>query len=292
MQSQPTFLSHVSTSLPILIASVVATLIIYFGPLLFLPLTKLRWLLLSMPFIALGIITGSPNYLYPGVMALQYSSMILPMVFLGFLDTLANPPHYLIGFKKWLIRGPGLLTTWKNKYMKKGNITNFAIASVIILLVGSIAYQPYSPVNAYTNENYHFSKDVNFNMTNYKTLEIMVSLIPKNNPYVLFQNDMPELLPRQSVDSNPFLFSTQISANITVSEVINNTFPLLDTATALNHTVFVNVDYLIAFSLSSSYTLRFSPHESSMSQLVSLAIESNMYQIVKENNGFILLKRI
>lgn len=116
----------------------------------------------------------------------------------------------------------------------------------------------------------------------------MMHFIPKNNPYVLFQNDMPELLPRPQVANLTFLFTSYIPNNITLGEVINNTFPIFSDN---GHYVFTKVDYLIAYTQSSQYYLQFNGKESTLPQILSMMISSKKYGIVAEDRGFILVER-
>lgn len=293
--SSPTFLTQASLAYPARLLSLILTLLVIMGPFLFIPLIRFRWLVLSLPFFLLGVYTGSANYTFPIVMSLQYTSMIVPIVFLGFIEGMEthHRKNHLCKTGRGLI--PKLMEV-KSLKRVSGKFTNkrstILGAILCILVVGSLFYQPYGPLNDVSNFQYHITNDVGFNSTNYNTLMKLVNMVPKNNPYVLFQNDMPEMLPRPSISPIPFLSTIYISSNISVSEVSNNSFPLINTISINGQNLTnVHVDYILAYNKSSSYTLQFSSSQATMKQLVQLAINSGKYSIIGGQNGFMLLER-
>ena len=152
-------------------------------------------------------------------------------------------------------------------------------------------YAPYGPGNQYVTPSYLFSQNVGFNSMNYNALMKIESLIPKNNPYVLFENDMPQFLPRPAPPNSslPFLFSIYVSANLTLQDVMNNTFPLL--LTNPHGTQYTKVDYLVANTKSNQFGVQFNSKESTLPNIISLMMESGKYGILAEDNGFIALER-
>ena len=268
------------------------TFLIILAPLLFFPILSPRWLAMTTPFFLLGIYTGSANYVFPALMSEQYTSMVLPMVFLGTIEAFAKRRKY------------GSESTTENRQFKhfarqlnrlrlgpQNEKTLFAIAILVVMLSASMFYAPYGPGNQYVQPSYSFSQNVGFNLTNYNALMRIESLIPKNNPYVLFENDMPQFLPRPPPPNTslPFLFSTYISASLTLQEVTNNSFPLIfGNPHVMEHT---KVDYLVANTKSNQFGVQFNSKESTLPQIMSLMMKSGKYGILAEDKGFIALER-
>ena len=260
------------------------------APLLFLPLFSPRWLIMTGPFFLLGLYTGSLKYVYPGLMTEQYSSMVLPIVFIGTIETLAKFKGRKDDSRarRWFSNFP---VAGHLRKVSKGRKVSIAFLILVIMVAGSIFYAPYGPVNSYVYPSYSLSKNVNFNTSNYRTLMSIVSLIPRNNPYVLFENDMPEFLPRPPPPGTviPFLFTTFLSSNISLGDVINNSFPILpEFYHTSDHTP---VDYLVVNLASSQYKLRFAQNEATLPQIMNLMFLSGKYGILAEDGSFIALAR-
>ena len=270
----------------------VITFMFVFAPAMFLPVLRLRWLAMTSPFFILGIFTGDTNYVFPAVVTLQYTAMILPMIFLGFIDVFADKPdkiHHVLfagGFAKKTAKAIRSLFAM----LQKRKVI-FALTVFVITLTASMFYEPYGPANQYVNPNYSFSQNIGFNTSDYNTLMKIVSMIPKNNPYVLFENDMPEFLPRPQPPGTaiPFLFSTFLSSNLTLQEVSNNSFPLI--SADIHNTQYVKVDYLVANTKSSQFGLQFGPDEATLPQILSLMVKSGKYGLLAQINGFFAYER-
>ena len=288
---QPSIILLSSTPIISRLESFILTFIFILGPVLFLPIFKFKWLILSLPLFVLGLYSGYSYYSYPLVVQVQYTSMIVPFVFIGAIEALASAHNdskivykakILIDIKK-LIKRCSILNIKLSKWRQ-----SLLVAILCVIFLGSIFYQPYSPLNDISSINYNLEQNIGLSTSNYNTMMSLIHLIPPNNPYVLFQNDMPEMLPRPSVDNLPFLFTTYLSNNITLGDVFNNTFPIL---TSSGHVQYTNVDYLIAYTQSKQYYLQFAPQESTLPQILSLMIASGKYGILGEANGFILMER-
>jgi len=283
----------ISTTTPIIsrVYPELMTFLMIFGPVLFLPILSPKWFIMSLPFFLLGLYSGSSSYVFPGVFSLQYTSMVVPMVFIGTIVAISRKDNDFSRFRN--IIGKTKSVVKKRKKLKiTPNGKGIVIVSVvlIILLSGSIFYAPYGPLNQQAEPNYSFTKNVDFNTTSYNALIKIESLIPNNNPYVMFQNDMPEFLPRASPNPDiPFLFSIYISANLTLGEVINNTFPLL--VPQADPAKYTNVDYLVAYTESDQFYLQFGPNENTLPNILSLMVESGKYGKLAEGQGFIVLER-
>ena len=267
------------------------TLLFILGPILFIPVLRMKWFVMAIPLFALGLYSGNPNFTYPMVMKLQYTAMVVPIVFIGLIETIGQ--NISVSFEKdkkakpsFLEKFSGCVSNVRRSVAK--NRRGVLVSILIIIFVGSIFYQPYSPANIADSYVYNPSRDISFNASDYNALMSMIRLIPSNNPNVLFQNDMPELLPRPPVDNLPFLFSTYLSRNVTLAEVYNNTFPIINT---FGQAEYARVDYLIAYTQSPQYYLQFNAQESTLPQLLSLMLSSGKYGILGEDMGFIVVER-
>lgn len=269
----------------------VLTILFILGPVLFIPLLRKKWFVMAIPLFALGLYSGNPNFTYPMVMKLQYTAMVVPIVFIGLIEAMEQiSPISSERDKKFRFSflGRFSLRIFNVRRSVAKNRKGVLVLILLLLFVGSIFYQPYSPANIAEGYVYNPSRDISFNTSDYNALMSIIRFIPSNNPYVLFQNDMPELLPRPPADNLPFLFSTYLSLNVTLTDVQNNTFPILN---ALGHAEYTKVDYLIAYTQTPQYYLQFNAQESTLPQLLSLMLSSGKYGIVAEDMGFILVER-
>ena len=265
------------------------TFIIIMAPVFFLPVLSPRWLIMTGPFFLLGLYTGSARYVYPELMTEQYTAMVLPFVFIGTIEVLAR-------FNRGAGSEKGNEPSRSNPVgrLKKGLKRRNVFLTFLILaamLTASMFYAPYGPLNPYVVPTYSLSRNVNFNQTDYNTLLTVISLIPRSDPYVLFQNDMPEFLPRSSPPNStlPFLATPFLSSNITLGEVVNNSFPIR--SVYYNGPVYTNIDYAVAFVKSDSFYFQLATSDATVPQLLYLMLESGKYGILAEDNGFIVLER-
>ena len=158
------------------------TILIIYGPFLFLPFFSRRWWIFNMAIATFIILSPNSNYYYPSLFKLQYSSVIITFVLLGFIDTLSNLSISLFAHRK---------NRSSQTVLKKLVITSF-----IVILVGAVFFQPYGPLNEKTNDNFNLSQCTNYNLTIFSEMEKMISLIPKNDPYVLAQGNIVNVYPR------------------------------------------------------------------------------------------------
>ena len=191
------------------------TIIFILGTLVFIPILRFKWLIMSIPLFALGLYSGNSSYVYPMVLQIQYTSMVVPIVFIGLIEGLESSNTLVTETSAskekfsfvWFLQ---ILSIIRKRAVKRRK--GVLVVILFLLVCGSIFYQPYSPLNETSNLTYSSIRDVNFNFSEYNTLMSLIHLIPPNDPYVLFQNDMPEMLPRPSIDNLPFLFTTYISS--------------------------------------------------------------------------------
>ena len=239
-----------------------------------------------MPYIILAIVSQNSIYYFPELFTLQYSALFYPFVFLGLIDVIA--------FRK-LKENQAVIST-KNNYQHKfiiSNSTKTVLSILIILILMSAGFQPWSPIVKDNNYvNYYYSTNPYDNQHTYTYLSDEAELIPRSNPYVLVPNNIPEAYPR-SLINGPYSigelvmgFSNPVFKNISLGDVINNTFPYI----AWNGTV-VNIPIDYAWGTLTDNVFYAKSGYQSMFDIMQLMLESEKYGILAEANGTILLKR-
>lgn len=282
-----TFL-HVSTNTILPLGSIMLTMFIIFGAVLFLPLKSKRWVLFFVPFIILAIISMNPAYYFPDIFTDQYSSMFIAFIFLGIIDVVAN-------------RHKQENSELIHKKMKKHKLTQISASTstvfsiLIILVLMSAAFQPWSPLvkdNNYMNNIYYDcpSPYNNRNVQEYLCKE--GNMIPRTNPYVLVPNNIPEAYPRELVNGPYSIgelvmgFPNPVFKNITISDAKNNTYPYI----AWNGTIVnIPIDYAWATLMESVFYSK-SGYQS-MCNIMQIMLDSGKYGIMAEANNTIVLER-
>jgi len=250
-------------------------LYILFIPLLLLPLLSRRFIVMLLPFIFVLFSANYWAYLFPSFLHLQYGPLIVPFLYLGTIDAISRIFEKK-DYKKEKKFTKQLKCAFSDKRVK------VSATILILMLLFAIVYQPYGPLNKYSMTNFDVSQNTSVNWTTFNNLERIVSLIPKNDPYVLTQNNIPEIYPR-------------IPPGQSYSNVMDIQFmDFFDNITADNHyintssgPVNMRIDYVLADLKSPSY-LSTTP---SMYDFMSILYGSGKYGIVGEASGFVLLER-
>ncbi len=231
------------------------------SPFLMLPLFSKRFSLMMVPYFFMVFFSGNSAYIFPDANISQYNTAIVPFLYLGFIIALKK----LDLNKK--IKPNNLKIKFRNTH--KIVITMF----IIIILLG-VLYEPYGYLNNDTSANFNLNHTVNYNKTIYKEFNKIVSLIPNNNAYVLYQDNMPQVNLKDP--------SAQLRYQLTYSQ---------------NYTYFINnhwtknIDYVIANPYSRFFNVEL-PYSGSMTfyKTVNHYI-SLKYGILAEYDGLILLEK-
>lgn len=261
------------------------TLVLIFSPLLFLPFMSKKWLLLYFPFIFLIIYSTNSGYFFPSLFHSQYTSFIIPFLFLGLIDSLHNFPS-----SKTINQDSSTIPK-RSVNLNEILITRrkLILTVFVLILIFAIFYQPYGPLNTFSPDNFNLVDQTQYNMTQYNYFEETVSLIPINS-YVLMQNNMPELLPRQ-LSYNMTILNvglTPFAPNLSIREVVNNSFPRLILG---NKWINVKIDYAIGDAYTSNYFFASYPGSPSMYNFLQVLYNSSLYGIYAQEGSVILLKR-
>jgi len=247
-------------------------LLLLFLPLLALPILSKRFIIQFIPyFYTLFYITSMPD-LTSSFLSYRLAPLIVPFLFLGFIDALNN-----------------LL---KEKDMKKPNTKieklklgladpkfKFTALMLVLVILFAIVYQPIGPFNQYSQANFDLKQSTSANFTLYNNLQRIISLIPSNDPYVLTQNNLPEVYPRPLAYGMPLVTGiTNFTSNITATKIyINNSGKL----------IMPRIDYILS-DLNSPWYLY---GKTNMYYFNSLLYSSGKYGIVAEASGLVLLEK-
>lgn len=255
------------------------TLLLLFAPLVGLPLLSRRWFLFLLPSIYLVLFSPLSVWNYPYLFQLQYTAPIIPFLFLGAIDAMAS-----LFSSRQVFSDRGNDTT--NQHISLPNrekMELFDVATLILILTTLLgtAYLPYGPLNDHVVMNYGLSEHTEVNWTRYNELENMIKLIPSDNKYVIYQDNIPQVLPRPTFNpSNPNLLVAgfNIPQNFTISGQ-NGKW------------ISITPDYILADPYNSWLYSSLGPYNFSMYDIVHELYASGHYGILSEATGMILLEK-
>lgn len=263
--------------------SVLITLFIVFLSVGFVPLIfPNKNLIMLVPFVILMAVAVEFAYYYPVLVTGQYGSEIYPFLYLSTISSIASLTN---AERNVNLKDAGFK---KRRFIKRyKKMSRIALAMLVTgVIIGAVFFEPYGPLNPKSAANFGYQEESHYNLSDFSTLESVVSLIPRNNPYVLFQNDIPEILPRTQIDGYLLLDMPYVQfGNISHSDVLKNTFPVFGE----RGLVYTNIDYVIAYVNAPSYI--FFAGNPNMFTLLNIIYNSGLYGILAESNGFVVLER-
>ena len=253
-----------------------AIIALFLGPLLFLPALSPRWLALALPGFFLILASSYTGYSYQHIFQGQYISGIAPFLLLGFIDSIV----YIKNNRDKLTR-PSLrklpLSSLSNSY-------KLTVSSVIVLILLNMVFAPFGPLNSFSHEGFNFHGNTSYNISQYNELNHMISLIPQNQSYVAFQNNIPEIMPRAMPLNNSIALVGGLwnLSGISVYFAANNSWPVLFNGQVKDIAIY----YAIADTENSNYYLG----NNSMASLIHAMLSSGKYGIRAEGYGLVLLE--
>ena len=261
------------------------TIAIFLGPFLFIPLLSRRFALLALPFFILVFFFNKFGYYaFPYVIILQYSSGIIPFIYLGFIEGLKN-----LDFSDTKLaksgKKPIFWRTFYKRYSVRKLQRKIAYLSVFIIVVLALFYEPYGPLNHYTGvDDYNYEITKPLNLTQYEELTTIITMIPQNTS-ILVQDNLPQILPGQIANN---LYVPGEIKNFSLGNIMNNSFPLSVNNIEQN----VSIDYLLA-DLNNIQMFQYSvnPYNPTFATIINRLLETKLYGIMIESNGFLLIKR-
>ena len=253
---------------PFIDMKIYAVLLLLF-PFICLPLLSKKWIIFLLVYLVLLFISGNGNYFFPNYIRQQYLGMIVPFLYIGTIEVLSN-----IDFaqQRRVIKDNKVRKTLSPsfKFKLKIVITVF----ILIVLLGT-TFEPYGPLNKYSSTDFQMNEVTDYNLSLYDHYVDMVNLIPKNDPYILYQNNMPQIIYRDPSALTVYLFGEPY-----------------------NYTYFINgewtskITYIIADPYVQWFTLTGSGNYSSnMYVTLDHFISSGQYGILAEYDGLIMLKK-
>ena len=276
LQSVPGTTSIVIPSLSDSFLQRVMVIALFLAPLLFLPVLSPRWIALTLPAFYLILTSAYTGYSYQHIFQGQYVSGIAPFLLLGFIDSIVCIKNNKDRWTRPSLRNLPL--------GKVSNSLKLAVSSVLFLVLLNAVFAPFGPLNAISQEGYNFHGNTSYNISQYDELTGMVSLIPQNQSFVAFQNNLPEALPRSlPLNNTEFLIGGLWGlAGISMSYATNNSWPVQSNG----HVIDIPINYAIADTQNSNYNLG----NTSMASLIHTMISSGKYGIRSEGYGLILVE--
>ena len=304
------YLLHTSSSqsgISFNLTNKVITILVVIGSVAFIPLLSPRWMLMLVPFFSLEFFVNYPSFVYPNVVFQWYTFLFTAFVFLGLIDGLVR----LHRGTSWLNRLHHHLSRWLPKTSETGNrskplgysrrrsrhargqpsalsVSAAAGMALLISLSGSAYFlEPFGPgVISSDQADFKLGQILDFNNSIYLGLVALDGLIPSQEPRVLFQNDMPEILPRPILpqgSTTPFVIgpSDIVAHNLTFEGFNGGWYPI-DPAYVLGNPWPIPFG---DFSVQGNF-----PYNISMQQALVKLYGSSSYGIYGEMDGLILLK--
>lgn len=256
---------------------------LYFIPFLSLPLLSKRWLPSILIYLAELLFFGSFVFHFPLALEITGGTMLIPFLFLGAIDVLKQIGGYSAyssnnsgSFKTDDKIGENAIALRKQKNL----VLKFAITIFILIILMGTIYEPYGPLNEYSSADFNLKSVMEYNETLYDAYMAMVGLLPDNNPAILYQNNMPEVVFRDPSALTAELFGYSN----------NFTYPL---GTSTGGPFWSgNISYIIADPYSPYFNMTGTGNFSlSMYETLQHFLSLNGYGIVGEYDGLMLLER-
>ncbi len=282
---------------PLVLSNRALVMAIVLGPVIALPIFSPKWLVLLAPYAYLVLGSNYWAYDFPTILQTQYGALVIPIVFAASLEVLgraSRPPEPrsapaptgrpLRRTVSRLSRLPWKLPVRMTPRRALGVAATIAVLGLLLALV----FQPYGPLNQVGPESFPVAATQHANLTLFHELSTLIGLIPRSNPYVLFQNDMPEALPRVLDYLQTPLVSSEIDwLNISVWDAIHDQFPL---ELFNGEVVQAQISYLIDNPQGPLFFAYATPGIS-MYYFVRAVYESGQYGVMGEASGMLLLQR-
>lgn len=254
----------------------ILVLLLFLTPLLFLPVLRLRWIILTFPAFYLFLFSSYTWYVYPHVFQGQYTAGVVPFLLLGFIDFLALSAKTKNDKKEKLN---------KAKFFSKHiSVKRSVVAIILMLLILNMFFAPFSPLNNQFGDQFNFKQNTAYNPQQYSELSSMLKLIPSSDPYVLYQNNIPEILPLHIPPGGAILMGGYLGSfiNVSMNEAINNSWQVNSNGNIMS--------LPLNFALADASNINFYLSNNSDYSIIHNMYLSGNYGILSEGCGLILLK--
>ncbi len=270
---------------PIVIWNRVDVLVLLFVPMLFLPALAPKWLVMLAPFGFLELTSTAEPFNFPAIFRIQYTALAIPFVFIGTIYGIRTMDRLLA--RRARSAEDRRLPPAVHRFLRSPHRTGGLALTVLALVIGfAMVFQPYGPFNATGPDSFGTSAATEVNWTYFDQYTHLVSLIPPDTPYVLFQNSMPSVLPRPlKYFGAPLVTGLEHWVNVTSSDAARNQFPLELVQGQLAN---VPIDFAISDPNNRWYD---SGDKVSMYAFFTTLYQSGFYGLLGEASGMTVLER-
>ena len=253
----------------------ILVILLYAAPLLFIPITRIRWVIFLIPSFYLFLTSSYIWFTYPHVFQGQYAAGVVPFMFLALVDYIS-----------YLRNNTGRIKLHRGKEVKLNiriSPKRIVATIVVVLILLNIFLAPFSPLNNQYGDNFNFHQNTSYNAMRYSEMNSMLNMIPISVPYVAYQNNIPEVLPRVLPLNGAILMGGYLGSfnNLTVGEAMNNSWSI----SLGGYSTHMPIYYAIADAANQNFYLE----NNSMYSLVQDMYSSGNYVVVSEGYGLILL---
>lgn len=268
---------------------VLLTILILFGPLLFLPLLSIRSLPLSIGYVALLAHSKFWGYGYPYGLTVMYLFILTPFLFIGTIEVLSGRTYLrFVGSIKFHHSNHCYIRHYSLRGIRLDEVIVAFICIAIITL--AILFQPYGPLNgSVQGTDFNLKSSMSVNMTEFNEVLTLVSTIPRGDPYVVVQNGLPEFFPRTfNINGNPMN-----TPGILEVPGVGGGLPYnLSYQNAQGKWEKIRIDYVVAdpYQIPSYYESLAYPYNLSMYEFIKEIYGDGHYGLWAEVNGMVVLK--
>jgi len=267
----------------------ISVLLFLLAPVLLLVLLAPKWLALLSPFAVLVLTSGSSSYGFPAIFQNQFVAMAIPMVFIGsvygarrLLDYTRRPS----GPREEAL--PPVVRRMRRLARDRLRLPQVLTIMLVVTVSFAVFFEPYGPLNGATRDNFALGPATTLNWTTFHQMQDLVNLVPRATPWVLFQNNMPSVLPRPlAYHETPLTPSFLDWLNATPYDAQTGQFPLDLDGVLLQ----VPIQYAIVDPHSSWFTVSGLVPNTSMQNFAQSMIASGAYGILGEADGMFVLER-
>ena len=255
----------------------------------FLPLFSPRYLIILLPFFFLVLFVYQWE-VFPYIFFNQYDVSLVLFGFMGSIEGYKKLQQVLCKKNKKTHSYSSFIIKIKI-LAKKMTKKNIVYVFIVIILIFSLFYSPYGPLNDLGGVNSIYTYD-NENSSLYHDLLNVVSLIPQNVSAnnILVQNNIPEIFPR--IDQYGLLPQNTLSGPLELDYNFNFFYNYTE---ILSNGTFIKVRplYILADTQSYSYESLDGPfpHNISIAMYVSHFLGDRRYGILAAADGIILLQK-
>ncbi len=257
------------------------TVLLVFVPMMMIPVFSKKWLILLIPYFYAMFTTNVSQWVFPYFTHYQMTSILIPFIFIGTVEgmyALFGSNHSNLNtnnderfpVKRKIFR--------KIRSIKPDKKVAVAIFTAVILF--SLVYEPFGPYNQFSQTDFNLSSILEANMTLYEELNYIAGMIPNGNPYVLTDNQIPQVFPRPQEHNAPMLvIPSTIAYNMTYQSV-NGTWQK------------PRIDYVLMYTLGWGFTQSFAyPYNGTAYDITQRLWETGNYGMLAEASGIVLMEK-